>query len=260
MKQSDSKKVVRIQFDRQAERFSSWSVTKNEEYASSYYNFCRMTHEDRLLDVSCGSGEFCLFCAKNITHATGVDLSDNMIALARKQSQTFGITNTTFQSGDAVSLPVESGIFTIVLSKSAFHHYSEHDSIFREMKRCCSQQGRISIQDIVAYDDTYVNDFFESFEKLVDTSHTATCPKPFILNLYQQHNVEVLSTMEVAIDLNLNEYIDHAVRSSMDNVRLRELIEAGLKDNIIKNYFHYQENDLWFKRNVFLILGQKETL
>ena len=258
MKQNNSKEVVRLQFDRQAEKFSSWSVTKNEEYAASYYDFCRMTHEDRLLDVSCGSGEFCLFCAQNITHATGVDLSDNMIALAKRQSQAFGITNTTFRCGDAVSLPNESGIFTVVVSKSAFHHYSEHDSIFQEMKRCCSQQGRISIQDIVAYDDKYVNDFFESFEQLVDASHRATCARSFILDLYQQCNVEILSTMDVAIDLKLNDYLNHAVRSKKDTDRLEKLIEAGLDDDIIKNYFHYKEDDLFFKRNVFLILGQKE--
>jgi ubiquinone/menaquinone biosynthesis C-methylase UbiE len=260
MKQNNSKKIVRLQFDRQAEKFSNWSVTKNEEYASYYYDFCRMTGEDRLLDVSCGSGDFCFFCAQNISHATGFDLSDNMIALAKQQAQTFGITNTTFRRGDAVNLPNESGIFTIVVSKSAFHHYSEHDSIFKEMKRCCSQQGRISIQDIVAYDDKHVNDFFESFEQMVDASHKVTCSKSFILDMYQQHNVKILSTMEVAIDLNLEDYLNHAVRSDKDTVRLRQLIEAGLKDDKIKDHFLYQENDLCFKRNVFLVLGQKEIL
>jgi len=259
MKRNNSKKVVRLQFDRQAEKFSKWPVTKNEEYAGYYYDFCKMTHEDRLLDVSCGSGEFCLFCAQNITHATGVDLSDNMIALAKKQSQTFGITNTTFRCGDAVSLPDESGIFSVVVSKSAFHHYSMHDLIFKEMKRCCSQKGRISIQDIVAYDDKYVNDFFESFEQLVDAAHIVTCSRSFILDLYQQHDVKILSTMEVAIDLNLNDYLNHAVRSKKDTARLSQLIKTGLKDDIIKNYFHYKKKDLFFKRNVFLVLGQKEV-
>lgn len=255
MKQNNSKEAVRLQFDRQAEKFSSWSVTKNEAYAAAYYDFCRMKHDDRLLDVSCGSGEFCLFCARNITHATGFDLSDNMIALAKRQSQASGITNTTFRCGDAASLPNKPGIFTIVVSKSAFHHYSEHDSIFQEMKRCCSQQGRISIQDIVAYDNTYVNDFFEYFEQLVDASHKAACSRSFILDLYQHYDVKILSTMDVEIDLNLNDYLSHAVRSNKDTVRLEKLVEAGLKDNRVKNYFHHKENSLFFKRNVFLVLG-----
>lgn len=260
MKQNNSKQLVRSQFDRQAEKFSRWSVTKNEAYAGYYYDFCRMTPEDRLLDVSCGSGEFCLFCAQHITHATGVDLSDNMIAMAKQQAQVSGITNTFFRCGDAVSMPDPSGVFSIVVSKSAFHHYSEHDSIFKEMKRCCRQQGRISIQDIIAYDDPYVNDFFESFEQLVDAAHMVTCAKSFILDLYQQHDVKILSTMEIAIDLNLNDYLNHAIRSDKDTLRLRQLIETGLKDDIIKNYFHYKKNDLFFIRNVFLVLGQKKIV
>lgn len=260
MKQNPFKTEVRLQFDRQAEKFSNWSVTKNEAYSAYYFDFCKMTPEDRLLDVSCGSGEFCIFCAPHITHATGVDLSDNMIALAERQSRALGLTNTTFRCGDAEGLSDESGTFTVVISKSAFHHYPEHHSVFTEMKRCCTPRGRISIQDIVAYDDKRVDDFFESFEKLVDASHRVTCSRTFILELFRQYDVDILSTMDVAIDLNLNDYLNHAVRSDKDAVRLRRLVAAGLKDRAIKNYFHYEGNELYFKRNVFLAIGQKSTV
>jgi len=259
MKDNTAKETVRDQFNRQSEKFSNWSVTRNEEYARYYYDFCKMTPEDRLLDVSCGSGEFCIFCAPKISHATGVDLSENMVALAEQQSRESGITNTTFKRGDAVDLPNQSGLYSIVVSKSAFHHYSEHDVIFKEMIRCCRQKGRISIQDIVAYEDKDVNDFFESFERLVDASHGATCSKSFIMDRYREHNVGILSMMEVAVDLHLSSYLDHAVRSDKDTALLRQLIEEGLKENGIKSYFHHKENDLYFKRNVFIILGQKYT-
>ncbi|MFA5906063.1 MAG: class I SAM-dependent methyltransferase [Desulfobacula sp.] len=260
MKEPDLKERVRVQFNRQAQRFSRWSVTKNPGYADSYFNFCRMSSDDRMLDISCGSGYFCNFCAQHITHAAGVDLSDKMIALAKQQAMDSGITNTDFRCGDAVDLPYEAETFSIVISKSAFHHYSEYHAIFREMKRCCGRQGRISIQDIAAYDDRKVNAFFESFERLVDASHKVACSKSFILDLYRQHNVDILSAMEITIDLNLNDYLDHAVRGEKDAIALRQWINAGLKDTAVKKYFHFKENDLFFKRNVFLILGQKNRL
>lgn len=259
MVENNFEKCIQDQFDQQAEKFSSWSVTKNEEYAGAYYDFCEITPGDRLLDVSCGSGEFCLFCARNITRAAGFDLSGHMIALAEKQSEELNITNTTFQQGNAVNLPIESGMFTIVISKSAFHHYSEHDLIFTEMKRCCSEQGRISVQDIVTYNDKYVNNFFESFEKLVDASHNATCSRNFILEMYQKHGMEILSTMDVTIDLDLNDYLGHAVRTESDTAVLNRLIEKGLKDKIIGTFFHRRKNHLYFKRNVFIVLGKKQT-
>lgn len=260
MTQGNRKDIVRSQFNRQAQNFSRWSVTKNLEYAEAYFNFCAMTSDDRLLDISCGSGEFCIFCAQNITHATGVDLSEKMIVLATQQSMGSGAENTTFRCGDAANLPYKGETFSIVISKSAFHHYSDYNTIFREMMRCCSRHGRISVQDIVAYDDANVNDFFESFERLVDPSHKVTCSKSFILEMYQQNNINILSTMDVTIDLNLIDYLKHAVRSEKDTVSLRQFIKAGLKDDVIKNYFYFKEKDLFFKRNVFLILGQKETV
>lgn len=112
----------------------------------------------------------------------------------------------------------------------------------------------------MAYDNAEANDFFESFERLVDPSHKATCSKSFILDLYQKNNINILSTMDVTIELNLIDYLKHAVRSKKDTVILRQLIKAGLKDDVIKDYFCFKEKDLFFKRNVFLILGQKETI
>ncbi len=178
--------------------------------------------------------------------------------LAKQQAMESGVTNTDFRCGDAVDLPHGDETFSIVISKSAFHHYSEYHSIFGEMKRCCGRQGRISIQDIAAYDDKRVNAFFESFERLVDASHKAACSKSFILDLYRQYNVDIVSAMEITIDLNLNDYLDHALRSEKDAIALRQWINAGLKDPAVKKYFSFKENDLFFKRNVFLILGQKD--
>jgi len=259
MKEPDVKENVRFQFNRQTQEFSTWSVTKNTDYADLYFDFCRMAPDDHMLDISCGSGEFCIFCALSIAHATGVDLSDNMIALAKQQAMDSGITNTHFQRGDAVSLPYETESFSIVLSKSAFHHYSDYHTIFSQMKRCCKRQGRISIQDIVTYDDEAVNYFFESFEKRVDASHNATCSKSFIMDLYQQYDVNILSTLEITIDLNLNDYLNHAVRSNKETAELKQFIESGLKVDALKAYFQYKDKDLFFKRNVFVILGQKQS-
>jgi ubiquinone/menaquinone biosynthesis C-methylase UbiE len=255
---SPSKEFIRRRFDRQAKKFSAWSVTKNNDYAEGYYGFCRMTPQDRLLDVSCGSGEFCIFCARRITSATGVDLSENMIDLAKKQSAGAGITNTQFFRGDAANLSEQSGIYSIVVSKSAFHHYTEHDDIFEEMKRCCEPGGRISVQDIAAYGNKAVNDFFESLERLVDASHKATCSTSFIRELYQRHRVGIVAEMEIGIDLNLCDYLGHALRSEKDAQRLEGLIREGLEDPVIKNYFYHNADDLFFKRNVFLILGEKD--
>jgi len=60
LKRSDEKELIRAPFNKQAENFSKWSVTQNEEYLEAYFTFCRMLQDDSLLDVACGTGEFSL--------------------------------------------------------------------------------------------------------------------------------------------------------------------------------------------------------
>jgi tRNA/tmRNA/rRNA uracil-C5-methylase (TrmA/RlmC/RlmD family) len=58
--------LIKKQFDLQAQNFSDWPVTRNEGYMKSYCEFCHVETTDTLLDVACGSGEFTLYCAKQI--------------------------------------------------------------------------------------------------------------------------------------------------------------------------------------------------
>jgi len=79
------------------------------------------------------------------------------------------------------------------------------------MIRCCRSGGRVSIQDIVAYEDDRVNDFFERLERQIDISHHVTLAKDFVRALYERHNLTITSTLEVNVELNFREYLGHAV-------------------------------------------------
>lgn len=53
----DEKEILMDQFNRQAQRFSKWSVTRNIEYMGRYFEFCGMELRDNPLYVACGTGE-----------------------------------------------------------------------------------------------------------------------------------------------------------------------------------------------------------
>jgi tRNA/tmRNA/rRNA uracil-C5-methylase (TrmA/RlmC/RlmD family) len=59
----------------QAQTFSNWSVTKNEEYMHAYFEFIDLQKEDEMLDVACGTGEFSVFYARRIKGVHGIDIS-----------------------------------------------------------------------------------------------------------------------------------------------------------------------------------------
>ncbi|MHB8118778.1 MAG: class I SAM-dependent methyltransferase [Methanothrix sp.] len=157
----DSKEIVRKQFDMQAQNFSSWSVTKNETYMQAYFEFIGLQKEDRLLDVACGTGDFSVFCARRIKSVHGIDISEGMIELAQELAHNNGINNIVFECHDVENIPCVDNSFSVVQCRSAFHHMDNYFQVFKEMLRCCEPNGKLAVQDIVAYNDPKVNSFFE---------------------------------------------------------------------------------------------------
>lgn len=248
--------IVKDQFNKQAENFANWSVGRNVDYLNAYFDFCGIQPTDRLLDVACGPGEFTIFIAKRISEARGVDISDREIELARRLVKEFGLENVGFDCSDVEHLPYSDHSYSVVVCKSAFHHFTNPDKVFKEMIRCCEKSGKISIQDIVAYEDETVNDFFETFDKLVDISHNKTLSKFEFNRLYEENNIEKTGDFRLNVDLNVNEYLGHARQDNENKIKIQKLLEKGQNDRKIAEYLFLKEGELTFKRPVYLIIGK----
>ena len=256
----DSKEIVKRQFDTQAQNFSNWSVTKNEEYMKAYFEFIDLRKVDELLDVACGSGEFSVFCARRIKRVHGIDISAGMIELANKLAQTNGLANVTFECHDVEHIPCADNSFSVVQCRSAFHHMENYSQVFKEMLRCCQPNGRIAVQDIMAYEDQKVDSFFEALEKEVDVSHNATLHRAEFIDLFDRNQVEVIRSFTVEIELNFREYLSHAHQSEDSREKIGDLLEKGLQDEDISRFLYMNgDHVLVLKRAVFLILGNKRN-
>ena len=253
----DINELIRNQFNKQAENFSNWSVTQNRDYIQRYFAACEMVPADSLLDVACGTGEFALFAAPQIKRAVGVDISDRMIELAQKGASENHITNATFMCHDVSDIPVDDASFSIVICKSAFHHIHDYDKVLSEMIRCCESGGKVSIQDVVAYEDDRVNDFFEEMERQVDISHHVCLSRESIQALYERHNLTTTWKFALTVELNFREYLTHAVQSEECSAEIERLLRIGLKDSEISKYLVAKDRELYYKRDVFLIMGRK---
>ncbi len=255
---SHSKLKVKKQFDLQAQSFSNWSVTRNEEYMRAYFEFMGIDKEDELLDVACGTGEFSAFCARRIRGVHGIDISGKMIELAKKQAYANGLTNITFELHDVENTPCASNSFSVVQCRSAFHHMENYPRVFKEMRRCCKYGGRLAVQDIMAYEDRKVNSFFEAIERNIDVSHNATLHRQEFIDLFDRNQVEVIRSLAVEIELNFRDYLSHAFQSESSLEKIRDLLAEGLQDKDISRFLYMNEDEEpVFKRSVFLILGQK---
>lgn len=257
MTTSDLHRLVKQQFNQQAQNFSNWSVTQNKEYHQAYFDFCQFKPEDTLLDLACGTGEWAMFCAPKIKFVQGIDISEGMIEIAAKQAEAQNLKNMNFVCQPVERTPFPDNSFSIVTCKSAFHHFSQYEAIFEEMIRCCESDGRISIQDIAAYSDATVNSYFEELERQIDVSHHNTLAKEFLIDLYTKKNIQISQTYEIEVELNFREYLTHAKQSELSLKKIEMLLEKGLNDASISKFYLIKENEIYFKRTAFIILGKK---
>jgi ubiquinone/menaquinone biosynthesis C-methylase UbiE len=250
---------VRQQFNRQAQAFGDWAVTRNVAYLEAIADFVGLGSGDSLLDVATGTGEFALFVAPRVRAVVGIDVSDKMIEIAVKQARSRGIANAEFRVADVAHLPVADNAHDVVFCKSAFHHFGQPEAVFRDMVRCCKPGGRLGICDIVAFDDPGVDRFFEELEKAVDPSHYQTLSRHGFAGLYGSNGIKVDKTFEVEIEHDIAEDLTHAVRSREDEARIDSLINRARSDAAIGAFWTLGQGreGTKFRKKVILLLGTR---
>jgi SAM-dependent methyltransferase len=136
-----------------AQEFDRWAADgRGEGLEANHLQIARHTlglmqlkPQDRVLDLSCGSGwATCLLgtCVP-AGKAVGADISGEMIRLARKRSH--GIQNVEFVQSNAEALPYAAGTFDKILCVEAFYYYPDQHRVLEEICRVLVPDGRIFI-------------------------------------------------------------------------------------------------------------------
>ena len=114
--------------------------------------FAKIKTGDTVIDLGSGAGNDA-FIARKLTGETGkvigIDFTEAMIALARKNAIKLGFTNVDFRQGDIEDLPVMSNYADVIVSNCVLNLVPNKHKVFSEIYRALKPGAHFSISDIV---------------------------------------------------------------------------------------------------------------
>jgi arsenite methyltransferase len=110
---------------------------------------------ETVLDLGSGGGIDVILSAKRVGPtgiAYGLDMTDEMLALARQNAREAGVTNVHFLKGIIEQIPLPADSVDVVISNCVINLSTDKPAVLTEIARVLKPRGRVGVSDVVAED------------------------------------------------------------------------------------------------------------
>lgn len=132
---------------------ATWALGEYDRIADALYpvsdhvmRVARLQPGERVLDVATGTGITAINARARGAKVTGLDLTPELLNVARKKAESEGYTDIEFKEGDAEAMPFPDATFDVVLSTCGHMFAPDQAKVAAEMLRVTKPGGRIVFQ------------------------------------------------------------------------------------------------------------------
>ncbi len=129
-------------WDRIAKRYSRKAVPDQAAYETKLAKTdSYLEHDDRVLEIGCGTGTTALHHAPRAGHILATDISSKMIDIARVKARAGGVDNVRFEVSSIDDLDATAGQYEVILAHSILHLVADVPRTLRQLHRMLKPGG-----------------------------------------------------------------------------------------------------------------------
>ena len=166
-----------------AEKWKAKSAAMGRPVTEALVDYAKPEPGMRVIDLASGTGEPAITLATRVGpqgHVTAVDLSADLLEIAKGRAQARGLTNFTTQKADAHSLPLSENSFDLGTSRFGVMFFREPEKALRELRRVLRPGGRACFLAWGSFDQPYWKSTMGVVHRHVSgTLLTSDGPNPF---------------------------------------------------------------------------------
>ena len=191
MNQKNSKEEVQKQFGKNATHYVTSKTHAKGQDLHKLMDIAEMNGKELVLDIATGGGHVANALASKVDKVIALDLTSEILKVAKGFIDSNGHSNVEFVRGDAEQLPFKDESFDVITCRIAAHHFPNPRSFVKEVFRTLKNNGTFLFIDNVAPEKDELDAFYNAVEKDRDYSHFRAWKKTEWIKMMEEVGFEL---------------------------------------------------------------------